>query len=150
MFGDIWVTFDDSECADWAATVALQLARAAPARVTFAHVTAPEDEPVDDREELGRELLGSGGLVRARQRIAGHIAGAACDVETRVRVASGPVAPTLLELLLHGHPDLIVATASGPLRFGRLPGVVRTLAAHGPCPLLVLFPAGQAGRTALI
>ena len=137
MPGRVWVAHDDGEEAGWALQVGVDLARRTHARLTLVHVARFDDEPVDCREGLAFDLLGLSAAARARARLNG-LAAELGAVVADVRVATGPVADTLLVLLDHGRPDVVVA-GSRPGRLRQLgPRVGRALAAAAPCPVILV------------
>ncbi len=138
MLKQVWVAHDEGEEAGWALQLGVELARRTRARLTLVHVAPADDEPLDHRECLLFELLGLTAAARARRRLNGLAAEVGAEVRTDVRVATGPVADTLLGLINDGRPDVLVAGSRrrGPRRPG--PRISRALAAAAPCPVILV------------
>jgi nucleotide-binding universal stress UspA family protein len=152
MLRHLCVAYDESRPARWALAHATFLARRCEARLTIAHVAALPEDAVDERVGIVDELLPVREDVRCRQRLVASLAPLTCGVEARVRVFTGPTAPTLIELLRTVRADLVVTGSRERLTLRRwfsLP-VRDALLAEAPCPVaLVRSPVEQPQPTVL-
>lgn len=148
MLRSVWIAHDDSEETRLALEVASDLARGSGATLTLVHVAPVDDEPGDKREEMLFELFGLSPETRARQRLRAIAAQLPADVSADVRVAGGPVADTLLDLVRQHRPDVVVAGARRR-RLPRLrPRIGHVLAAAAPCSVVLVSPSSpHAGQS---
>ena len=140
----MWVACNHGTRSSGALELGARLARCASGRLTLAHVAAPGDEPIDERQGLELDLLGAGELARSRQRLTMLAWTAGAGIETDVCVTTGRVVTTMRALLHDHRPDVVlVGSRSGagacsvPLPLGQ------ALMIGAPCPV-VLVPRRSA------
>jgi two-component system sensor histidine kinase UhpB len=141
----ICVAYDDTPEGDAALAEAWALARRDGARVTIVHVAPPVDDVAGEHEELHLELLAGREDVRRRQRLVAEAARRMPDVDTDVRVLYGSPAEQLLAFLHAERPDVAIVGVDGGRASRRLG---RRLVARARCPVLLVRPGSDAGRTA--
>ena len=140
MLAHLCVAYDPSAPAQWALAHAVRLARRCDARLTIVHVAPPTDDVVDERTELVDELFGLRDDVRRRQRLVATVAPLTTGVVTDVRVFTGLVTPTIIDVLRAVRPDLVIAGSRerrGVMRVLSAP-LRDALLAEAPCPVALV------------
>ena len=126
--------------------LALELAACSGARVTVCHLVAGgDDEPIDARDALLRDLAGDSAAARCGAATRELALRCAPGVAVTSCVARVRAAGDVLDLLRAAHPDLAVVAA--PRRRGLrwlrrllIPDTTDVLVDESPCPVLVTRP----------
>lgn len=131
---------------DCALRVALELAACCGARVTVCHLLPGSDEEaVDARDALARELVGEGDASRCHAETRARARRCAPDLVVGSCVARGAAVADVLDLVRAARPDLAVVAT--PRRRGArwlrrllVPDEADVLVDAAPCPVLVIRP----------
>ena len=114
--------------------------------MTVCHLLgAGDDEPIDARDVLARELVGDSATARCREATRALATRRAPDVTVTSCVARSCSADDVLDLLRTARPDLAVVAV--PRRRGwrwlrrlLMPDATDVLVDEAPCPVLVSRP----------
>ena len=147
MLAHIWVAQPTDGDDGRALRAALELAACSGAHVTVCLLLdAGDDEPIDPREQLAREIAGDSAVARSRADARALALSCAPDVRLTSCVARVGVPVDVLDLVRTARPDLAVVTA--PRRRGMrwvrrllMPDATDVLVDAAPCPVLVIRPA---------
>lgn len=144
VFDHIWVAHHPAVDDDRALCLALELAARTQAHVTVCHILGTcDDEPIDARDLLARELVGAGCAAHCHAEARAIAMRCAPDVQLVSCVARAGAAD-VLDLVRDARPDLAVVMARGRrLRWLRrllAPNADDLLVDEAPCPVLVIRP----------